>query len=306
MTHALDHPLVRDYLLRLDAATLVLPADERDDVREGIRTHLVEALAEARSDADVHNALDALGRPEDIVGADPSPPASPARRGALEVVAVIALLVGGFVVPVLGWFVGVGLLWVSQAWTTRDKLIGTVVLPGGLLAPLALLLFPVRTDTCTALGDGLTACETGPASVWLVIPAIVLAAAAPIGTAIYLLRRTGADRRPAAVGPKGGPGLTGLDTAAVVLVMIGGFVVPVVGWLAGIVLAWLSAAWTAQQKLVATAVPTVGFAMLGGYGYTAGIGLVFRAAWLYLALAWLASGAYLLRTAGRARPDVAR
>jgi hypothetical protein len=33
----------------------------------------------------------------------------------------------------LVWPIGVLLLWVSPAWTRRDKLIGTLVLPGGLL-----------------------------------------------------------------------------------------------------------------------------------------------------------------------------
>ena len=34
----------------------------------------------------------------------------------------------------VGWFVGVGLLWSSATWRLRDKLLGTLVWPGGLLA----------------------------------------------------------------------------------------------------------------------------------------------------------------------------
>ncbi len=43
-------------------------------------------------------------------------------------------------VPLLGWLVGVILLWISPRWTSKDKLLGTLIWPGGLLAPIGLLL----------------------------------------------------------------------------------------------------------------------------------------------------------------------
>src|SRR5439155_820822 len=36
----------------------------------------------------------------------------------------------------VGWLAGVVLLWSSSLWTRRDKLIGTLVIPGGLAAGL--------------------------------------------------------------------------------------------------------------------------------------------------------------------------
>lgn len=52
--------------------------------------------------------------------------------GWLEVTAMVLLLAGGFVM-LLGWLAGCVLLWVSPRWRWPDKLVGTLVWPGGLL-----------------------------------------------------------------------------------------------------------------------------------------------------------------------------
>ena len=52
------------------------------------------------------------------------------KPGWMEVGALIMLLIGGIVIPIFGWVIGVVLLWVSNAWNVRDKIIGTVVCPG--------------------------------------------------------------------------------------------------------------------------------------------------------------------------------
>jgi hypothetical protein len=119
--------------------------------------------------------------------------------------------------------IGVVLLWASPRWRRADKLLGTLVWPGGLLAPAALLLiggFAVTTgQSCggfasvedvpepvqsgTSVGGihqavhqlaGTTGCTTaaGPPA-WLIISiAVVLMTAAicgPILVAIRLMRR---------------------------------------------------------------------------------------------------------------------
>lgn len=61
------------------------------------------------------------------------------RRG--EVAALWLLLIGGIILPVLGWIIGVIILWASERWTRRDKLMGTFLVPGGLLLPVAVLLY---------------------------------------------------------------------------------------------------------------------------------------------------------------------
>jgi hypothetical protein len=64
--------------------------------------------------------------------------------------AIIAiLLVGGIILPVLGWLIGVVMLWVSSAWRVKDKIIGTLLVPGGLLLPVVLLLVGVTGSTST-------------------------------------------------------------------------------------------------------------------------------------------------------------
>ena len=198
---ALDHPLVRDYLRRLEQATFGMPPDERADIHEGIRAHLLEALSESSSDADVRNALETLGDPYDIVGSAPAP-ASASRRGALEVAAVVLLLIGAFIVPVVGWIVGVVLLWSSRAWTVGQKLLGTFVLPGGMAGVLLVWVLPARwpSQACTTVtGEGMqgaTLCAADSAAPpWLVIPVAVVLLLAPIVTAVYLLRTAA---RPAA------------------------------------------------------------------------------------------------------------
>lgn len=109
------------------------------------------------------------------------------RRG--EVVALWLLLIGGIILPVLGWIIGVVILWASERWTRRDKLIGTLVVPGGLLLPLAVLVYYY-------LGAGWGACpsETAEQCVYGMTgrsaAAIVIGLSAfSIGSIIYLARR---------------------------------------------------------------------------------------------------------------------
>ena len=58
--------------------------------------------------------------------------------GWVEVGALIMLLVGGLVLPVIGWVIGIVLLWTSNVWNVRDKVIGTIFFPGGLGLPVLL------------------------------------------------------------------------------------------------------------------------------------------------------------------------
>jgi hypothetical protein len=263
--NANDDQMVADYLQRLRAAAGILPADRADELIEEISSHIAEARAAGSAGSgdspSVRNILERLGNPADIVriAADPAfgdlpgrrtpvdalggypaavgapaalPPQTGRGAGAHEIIAVILLLVGGIVVPVIGWVVGVVLLWSSSRWQTRDKLLGTLVWPGGLAAPFGLLalggLVAVSTggtQTCggdpvlaplsapdvsvSAITSGgqhvvhhlaLASCtSTAATTPWpvtaLIVSLIVLAIGGPIFTAIWLLRRAG---RPAA------------------------------------------------------------------------------------------------------------
>ena len=233
-----DDRLVEDYLRELRNAAHGLPADRRDELIEEITAHIAEARQSDGSPLAVRNILDRLGDPADIVrAAADTPPGSPAwsgapssaghpagqpatqpgRAGALELAAVLFLLLGGIVIPVLGWFVGVVLLWMSPRWTAKDKLLGTLVWPGGLLAPALLLvaggaagLLATSETICTTANPDVAPVSSSQQTVaqtathcttsggiglppWLVITLslilLILAVAGPLWTASRLLRR---------------------------------------------------------------------------------------------------------------------
>lgn len=170
MAVGLDHPLVADYLGRLDLAAQGLPPGRRGELLEEIRAHVADALATVGNDETaVRAVLDRLGDPEDIVGAEsderPPPvrppvpngepvagPASASMRpvwGPLEIVAVAGLTVGAVVVPVLGPLVGLVCAWASDRWTRREKVVATAwtALAPVLIVLLAASLFAVRSES---------------------------------------------------------------------------------------------------------------------------------------------------------------
>jgi hypothetical protein len=178
-----DHPLIEEYLSRLDQASAGLPSEARAELRSDITEHLSSGLGERPTDADVRNLLQQLGSPQDIasaamadvdpplsaplpppgvplpgpsasesrfgVGAPPLPPpvapaGTPSVWGPVEIIAVVGLTAGMFVVPILGPIVGLVMAWISPSWTRREKAIATgltalpliavIVLAAGLLA----------------------------------------------------------------------------------------------------------------------------------------------------------------------------
>ncbi len=142
------HPLAEDYLERLDAAAAGLPRQDREELLTELRSHLESGLREDATDADVLNLLREVGPPEAIVaaaGGDVSAASDPARPGPkrsspwgpVEVLAVLGLTVGTFVLPVVGPVIGLILAWVSTQWTRREKTIATVL---SLLPVIALVL----------------------------------------------------------------------------------------------------------------------------------------------------------------------
>lgn len=137
MTNSTVDRLVDEYLTRLADAAKDLPADRRTELLAEIREHIAASMATetGADEAAARTTLDRLGEPADIVAAaaEDSPPDHPAypvsqgrRQGiGLEVGAVVMLTVGSFI-PVIGWLVGVILLWSSGLWRRSEKLMGTV------------------------------------------------------------------------------------------------------------------------------------------------------------------------------------
>ena len=215
--------LVAEYLSRLDEVAHRLPADQRTELVDGIREHLDSALAgvDPANEAQVRAVLDRLGAPEEIVadavedgrpswsgstgGGAPSwstvgsAPATQAGSGlgVREILAVILLPIGGVILPVLGWFIGVVLLWTSDRWTTRDKIIGTFVWPGGYLLPLAFGLFAGQVCTSDP-STGVESCSGWSMPAWLGVPVSIVLFLAPLAVVGYLITRA---RRSPVAGP---------------------------------------------------------------------------------------------------------
>lgn len=187
------HPLVAGYLDRLRRDARRLPRAEREELLSDIEAHLAEATDAEMSDAEVLTVLDRLGEPEQIVDAQQPVRADVSdRRGVHEWAAIMMLLFGGFLFGV-GWIAGLVLLWSSPAWSTRDKWIGTLIIPGGLVAALFAGLFVVSSTThvCSSLNGVTQHCSGGSsgAGQLLVTLLFALLVIAPIVSAIYLARR---------------------------------------------------------------------------------------------------------------------
>jgi len=205
--------LVERYLKHLEVELDDLPRDRRREIVDEITGHIAEARAglEDETESDVRNILEGLGDPADIAEearerfdvrpvAPAVPPAlvQPIKAGWMEVAALVFLLIGGLLIPVFGWIIGVVLLWVSNAWNVRDKIIGTIFVPGGLVLPIALALFSssVTGGTCGPIisgsGRAITAapCSYGGTSPsYFGIVALIALVVIPIVTAAYLAYR---------------------------------------------------------------------------------------------------------------------
>lgn len=171
MAKLMADPVVEEYLGRLYSAARVLPEDERRELVDGIAGHISEARESGAvtDEAGLRTLLDRLGDPADIVaaardvdaagdgGVGPYPaPGAPVFRApgaGREILAVLLLTVGSFL-PVLGWLVGVVLVWTSNRWKTGEKLLATLVFPGGsFLAIWVGVLFTSSTQSCSSSGS---------------------------------------------------------------------------------------------------------------------------------------------------------
>jgi len=185
--------LVADYLKRLNGELRGLSRVRRRELVDEISEHIAEARAdlESENEAAIRTLLDRLGEPEEIAAeATERFGVVPRKAGWKEVGALIMLPIGGVLLPVLGWFIGIVLLWISDAWSTRDKLVGTLLFPGGLLLPLALGVMAEGSSGCsTPVG---TECppDSGGTGAWQVA-LVVMLLLVPLVTTVYLASRLG-------------------------------------------------------------------------------------------------------------------
>jgi uncharacterized membrane protein len=193
-------PEIERYLKRLSTAARDLPKGQRRELLSEIEQHIRDAFSETRVDnrAEMLTLLDQLGDPEEIVAAARGPQ-TVTRSTTMETWAIILLLIGGFLWGI-GWIAGVVLLWSSSIFTLRDKLIGTLVVPGGLASVffLAFFSFSGSSEACYSNGPGdRWTCQGGPSTLGMIVGVLALAVCVlgPIGTAIYLGRRFNRQKR---------------------------------------------------------------------------------------------------------------
>lgn len=232
---------ISDYRQRLTEASRDLPPDVRSDLHDDLDGHLDEIRRSAGTDAEIRTALDRLGRPEDIVHAAAGeagvpPPPDPTQAAAATAtrptvrtaerrqgvagrdVSAILLVVFGAIGGALVFLVfpplmpiaaigayatGLVLLWTSRSWTSGEKLLASLVWPGGLATPLLLGMMGTRTCVTEATGDGVgnmgeavTTCTGFAFHPAVGIPLFIAVIAAPIVIGLGLLAR--ASRRAAA------------------------------------------------------------------------------------------------------------
>lgn len=188
MTTSSVDPLIRDYLQRVRTAGRQLPRDSREELVGQLEEHLRDAAPSGSSRADVQAALDQLGDPEEIVAEESRRLGiAPARAGAREWWAIPLLLVGGVILPVIGWLIGAYLLWTSRVWSFRDKLLGTLALPGGWFVVVVLLLTESSTQNCSGTSTVTHCTSSGTsAGAWVLLAAAVVL---PLITAVVLTLR---------------------------------------------------------------------------------------------------------------------
>lgn len=189
---------VAEYLRRLERSLGDVPRQRRREIVADIREHLSDALAEigpGPGEAAVRNVLDRVGDPEDIVAeARERLGITSGRPSWTDPLAIVLLLVGGFL-WLVGWIAGVVLLWLSDVWSVRDKIIGTLLVPGGLVVPAWLLLVGgMRSTVCftdrRADGAVVTSCNADGGGVdVLAVVLLAFLVIIPIATAVYLGRK---------------------------------------------------------------------------------------------------------------------
>ena len=143
--------LVDAYLNELATEAAVLPAGRRDELLADMKAHIAEARAGgATSEDEIREVLQRLGRPSEIVAAATDGLVQvevPPRLRPRDFVAVGLLLVAPYllsfsvIVAVVGWVIGLGMLWMSNRWTTLWKLIGTLTWAVGYAAAMVLDTF---------------------------------------------------------------------------------------------------------------------------------------------------------------------
>ena len=286
MANATTPQVVRSYLAQLEKALDGITVEVRDDIVAGVAEELDGLDAAA-----VAIRIEELGDPEFIAAEARAETGSPvvervqSRRNEprwYPVLAVLVVALGGIVIPVVGWIVGLAMVWFSKSWSRTEKWVATLASP---LAVLLATLTAVVASSLSRAGLGFDL-PSGSEARNPLIPAlwdfgwsgVILFTLVNVVVGVWLLWRANRSwsvttieletSSAVAVAPRG-PQALWYPTVTVLLIIGGGFIVPIVGWVVGITMLWAADAWSIREKLMGTlAGPS---AVVGGVLLTGGL-----------------------------------
>lgn len=199
MTPPTTDPRVHAYLDAVRRSLSGTDPKHAETIVADLESHILDAVGDdvaAGRTVDIGAILRSLGEPETIAAA--ATPALPIAaqaplpfldtRGG-SVVTIIAVALGGAIIPVLGWIAAVILLWNSRWWRTRDKLLVTLAPPLTLAVTLGVaFLFTTATQPTADCGPGCAVNPLLPAPFDIVWSVVFLAGVIiPALCAIWLL-----------------------------------------------------------------------------------------------------------------------
>jgi uncharacterized membrane protein len=178
-------PTTHAYLEELRRVVADLPPAVAAEIVRGVE----EALS-GLTDDEAQVRIAELGDPHEIAAdvRDESPvndaeDGDRHDRGWYTWLTAVLILLGGVLFPVVGWIVGVVLLWRSRSWRLRDKLVGTLLPPTGGFAAVVALTTPYFDTTSGISPTVAPIAADAPDLVALLIVLSVL----PFVTFLYLL-----------------------------------------------------------------------------------------------------------------------
>jgi hypothetical protein len=273
--------VVRIYLAELENALVGVSAEVRGEIVAGVREELngldatsaaarIEILgdpefiaAEARAESGAVTSSTGSTSTRGDSAASVARATEPAEPRWFSVLASLLVAFGGIVIPVIGWIVGIAMVLMSKTWRPWEKWVGTLMPPvAALIAGLIPLGLAALLPTSAAEETPNPILPVGfdPFGIIILGPALFAVVAG-----VWLLWRA---HRIWSVGERGTRSSFGAVAAAthgswypivtVLLLILGGYLVPLLGWVLGVAMLWASDAWTGRDKWLGTlAGPTV-------------------------------------------------
>ena len=142
---------VAEYLNDLRSALQSVNPSSAKEFTAEIQQHIAEGRANLTPGDEValRNLLERIGSPTALASelAETTPPRT---VSAMDRATPWLILLGGFAFG-FGWLIGLYGLWSSTTWRVWDKLLGTFIWPGGLLATFYLFGAASSSTTCTGV-----------------------------------------------------------------------------------------------------------------------------------------------------------